>query len=64
MRISIDAELCHGHGRCYELAPGLITDDERSRGYVPTPEVPAELEDEARAAANACPERAVIVTDG
>ncbi len=64
MRISIDAQRCQGHGRCYELAPGLITDDERSRGCVTTPEVRAELEDEARAAANACPERAVVITDG
>ncbi len=64
MRISIDAQLCQGHGRCYELAPGLITDDESSRGCVTMPEVPAELEEEARAAGNACPERAVIVMDG
>ncbi len=61
MRISIDADRCQGHGRCYELAPALITDDERSRGLVTTPDVPAELEEQARAAVNACPERAVTL---
>jgi ferredoxin len=59
MKISIDPQRCQGHGRCYELAPALVTDDERSRGVVITPDVPAEFEEQARAAANACPEHAV-----
>ncbi|MCW2524423.1 MAG: putative ferredoxin [Frankiales bacterium] len=63
MRISIDAELCQGHGRCYEIAPELVEDDERSRGFVITPAVPAHLEDKARAAVNACPERAVSISE-
>ncbi|MEX5637906.1 ferredoxin [Parafrankia sp. FMc2] len=63
MKISIDSELCQGHGRCYELAPSLVTDDERGRGTVMTPEVPDELLPEARAAANACPERALLLSE-
>lgn len=63
MRISIDAQLCQGHGRCYEIAPELVEDDDRSRGVVIQPEVPTELMDKARAAANACPERAVRISD-
>lgn len=63
MKIAIDAELCQGHGRCYELAPELVEDDERSRGVVTTPDVPPELEDKARAAQRACPERAVILSE-
>ncbi|MCW2621500.1 MAG: putative ferredoxin [Frankiales bacterium] len=63
MKISIDADKCQGHGRCYELAPNLVEDDERSRGWVRTPEVPAGLEEEARAAASACPERAVLLAE-
>jgi ferredoxin len=63
VKISIDAIKCQGHGRCYELAPYLVKDDERSRGVVMTEDVPKEFEDEARAAANACPERAVLLAD-
>lgn len=63
MRISIDAELCQGHGRCYEIAPELVEDDDRSRGFVIRPEVPAELAEKARAAVNACPERAVSLSE-
>lgn len=63
MRISIDAELCQGHGRCYEIAPELVEDDDRSRGFVIQPDVPAELVEKARAAVNACPERAVSISE-
>ena len=62
MRISIDANRCQGHGRCYELAPALVTDDERGRGQVVVADVPSEHEDSARAAANVCPEGAVTLT--
>ncbi|MGX7680029.1 ferredoxin [Jatrophihabitans sp. DSM 45814] len=63
MKISIDADLCQGHGRCYELAPDIFTDDERGRGSVTTPDVPPELAEMARAAVNACPERAISLTE-
>ncbi len=65
MRISIDPELCAGHARCWETAPGLIDDDEDGRGAVRNPgaSIPPELEDEARQAARVCPERAVLLFD-
>jgi ferredoxin len=63
VRISIDAALCQGHGRCYEIAPELVEDDDRSRGFVIRPDVPAELVQKARAAVNACPERAVSISE-
>ncbi|NEM04708.1 ferredoxin [Geodermatophilus normandii] len=63
MRISIDPSLCQGHGRCYDLAPGLFGADDE--GYatllVPDGRVPADLEDGARLAAANCPESAVLV---
>lgn len=61
MKISIEAERCQGHGRCYELAPDLVTDDDRGRGSVVTTDVPADAEGDARAAASACPEHAVLL---
>lgn len=64
MRIRIDPLTCEGHGRCWETAPALVEDDEDGRGVVRGEGVvPLELEGEARAAVNACPERAVILTD-
>ena len=32
MRLTIDAEMCTGHGRCYTLSPQLLSDDEE--GFV------------------------------
>jgi len=59
VRVSIDEHKCQGHGRCYELAPELFTDDERGRGSVVSPDVPSASVDRAHAAIAACPERAV-----
>lgn len=62
MRVSIDADRCTGHGRCYGLAPELFEDDELGNGVVRGDgEVPPELEDTARKAAANCPERAVTL---
>jgi ferredoxin len=27
-RLSVDEQACTGHGRCYPLAPGLLSDDD------------------------------------
>jgi ferredoxin len=60
MRIRIDFDRCSGHGRCYDVAPSLFTDDERGYGQVKGDgTVTRGTEDEARAAVNSCPERAV-----
>jgi ferredoxin len=51
---------CTGHGRCYTLAPELITADEYGEGQVlDDGVVQAALEDDAQAAVHGCPERAV-----
>lgn len=65
VRIAIDPVRCQGHGRCWETAPELVEDDEDGRGVVRGDGVVAPgREDQARAALNACPERAVLVTEG
>ena len=61
MRVRIDTERCTGHGRCYMLAPEVFETDDRGSGVVINAEVPAGLEDQARKAADNCPEQAVIV---
>ena len=63
MRISVDAGLCTGHGRCYAVGPeaygpddeGYCADRGRDR------EVPAEFEAAALAGARACPEGAITI---
>ena len=61
MRVSIDTDLCQGHGRCYELAPETFGDDERGYGEVLVPDVPASAVESVEAAVRACPERAVLL---
>jgi ferredoxin len=63
VKVQIDAERCQGHGRCYDLAPGLFGDDEEGYGQVlGDGTVPPELERDARLAAANCPEHAIEVT--
>ncbi len=64
MRITIDDEKCQGHNRCYMIAPELIDVDDMGTAHViGDGEVPAELEDKARLAADNCPEYAIEITE-
>lgn len=54
-----------GHGRCYDAAPGLLSDDDEGfvtlrGGSMPVPDGQV---DEARRAVLACPERAVSLAE-
>jgi ferredoxin len=59
----VDPSACMGHGRCYDVAPGLFEDDDegysvvKGDGQVQPGEASA-----ARLAARLCPERAVTLT--
>jgi len=65
VKVQIGADLCQGHGRCYDLAPALFDDDEAGYGQVlGNGVVPPEREDDARRAALNCPERAIKLIDG
>jgi ferredoxin len=68
MRVQIDPALCQGHGRCYDLAPDLFGEDDDGYSTL-TPltaegQVPPAREDDARLAADNCPESAITVTEG
>jgi ferredoxin len=64
MKVQINSDKCQGHGRCYDLAPGLFGDDEQGYGTVlGDGKVPADLEHDARLAELNCPERAVDVLE-
>ena len=63
MRVHIDSQLCQGHGRCYDLAPGLFGDDDDGYGTVlGDGVVPPGAEPDARRAVLNCPEHAIEVT--
>lgn len=65
MKIRVDENLCQGHGRCYSLAPELLSSDDE--GFVTlkgsSMDVPAGMESAARQACNACPEDAITLED-
>jgi ferredoxin len=62
MRVRIDAALCQGHQMCAIRAPEVFGSDDEGYGKVLIEgDLPGELEESARQAANACPERAVLV---
>ena len=63
MKVQIDPERCQGHGRCYDIAPGLFGDDEEGYGQVlGDGTVAPDQERQARLAEFNCPERAIEVT--
>ena len=60
MKLTINPELCQGHGRCYDLAPGLFGDDDEGFGKVlGDGTVPPGQTRDARLAALNCPEHAI-----
>jgi ferredoxin len=63
MRVTVDAEVCQGHARCWELCPEVFNLDDEGHGEVLVEVVPVELESQARHAAANCPEQAISVVD-
>jgi ferredoxin len=60
VKVQISSERCQGHGRCYDLAPGLFGEDDEGYGTVLGDGlVPPGQERTARLAVANCPERAV-----
>ena len=64
MRVSIDADRCQGHGRCFTLAPSLFTFDDLGSGVVVGD---GTLDDEtidlALLAQANCPEHAIFIEE-
>lgn len=60
MKVQINSELCQGHGRCYDLAPGLFGADEEGYGQVLGDGIVSEeTEHDANLAVLNCPEQAI-----
>jgi len=64
MKVQIDSEKCQGHGRCYDLAPDVFTDDEEGNGQViGAGDVTPANEETARLAVANCPESAISIVE-
>ena len=64
MKVQINPELCQGHGRCYDLAPGLFGADDEGYGQVlGDGVVPEGREHDALLAVANCPEHAIEVLE-
>jgi ferredoxin len=64
MKVRIDSGRCQGHGRCYDIAPGLFTEDDEGYGMVlGDGQVPPGGERDAQLAVVNCPEYAVAVEE-
>jgi ferredoxin len=65
MRLAVDADECTGHGRCYTVAPDLLTYDDE--GYVTVRgsaiDVPPDQLAAAEEAAGSCPEEAITLIE-
>jgi ferredoxin len=60
LKVRIDTGKCQGHGRCYDLAPGLFGEDGEGYGTVlGDGTVTDGMRKRARLAVANCPERAV-----
>lgn len=63
MKVQINPELCQGHGRCYDLAPGLFGADDEGYGKVlGDGTVPPGAARDAELAVANCPEQAIELT--
>ena len=64
MRVSIDAELCQGHGRCFSLAPSIFGFDDLGSGVVRGDGTLCDGDVElARLAQANCPEHAIFIEE-
>ena len=59
MKVIAHHHLSTGHGRCQVIAPEVFVLDDTGYNRMAPFEVPAALEVQARAGADACPERCI-----
>lgn len=63
MKINIDRARCTGHAMCFAQAPELFPLDDEGFSIADGKEVPPSDEERARLGAEACPERAITLSD-
>jgi len=64
MKINLNSYACQGHARCHALAPEIFgLNDEDLAVLLIDGDIPAELEEKARLAAQSCPEFAIAIIE-
>ena len=64
MDVQVDPQRCQGHGNCYAYHPELFApDDEAFAMFTPPTQMTRDVLLAAKSAAEACPERAIRVTE-
>jgi ferredoxin len=63
MRVRVDEHLCSGHALCKSHGPDVYVLDELGYNKTPADDVPAELWEQARRGALACPESAITLEE-
>jgi ferredoxin len=61
MKITIDADKCQGHGRCYAIAPELFDLDDNGHAFISSDEFPETARTQAELAMQNCPEGAITI---
>ena len=61
MRVVVDQDRCSGHARCAAMGPDLFVLDATGYNRMNPTDVPVALAEQARRAADACPERAITL---
>jgi ferredoxin len=61
MHLKVDPDMCEGHARCVAYAPDLITLNEDGHAVVVVTHPSPSQEAAAKAAQQACPERAIDI---
>ncbi len=59
MHVSVDADRCEGHARCWGICPEVFDLNAEGHAVVKLADVPEDVEERARDAARNCPERAI-----
>jgi ferredoxin len=62
LRLSVDSDLCAGHGRCFTVEPDLFDSDEAGYPVLRHDVVPPELVKKAENAVSNCPEGAISLS--
>jgi ferredoxin len=63
VKVTVDPDLCVGHGRCYALAPDVFGADDFGHCEILIENPEGALAAQARLGAENCPERAIAVED-
>jgi ferredoxin len=63
MKVKVDKELCTGDAICVDIAPDVFELNADNIAEVLVDEVPEELQDAVRDAAESCPENCIIIEE-